>query len=41
MYASKENAYMYTAVFLGLLALPFLWQVLRAQWAAPEAVQTG
>ncbi|HOU14941.1 MAG TPA: TIGR03663 family protein [Anaerolineae bacterium] len=32
MYASKENAYIYTAIFLVLLALPFLWQVFRARW---------
>lgn len=36
MYASKENAYMYTAVFLGLLALPFFWQVLCAKWTRPR-----
>jgi uncharacterized protein (TIGR03663 family) len=36
MYASKENAYIYTAIFLVLLALPFLWQVLRARWARPR-----
>ena len=36
MYATKENAYMYTALFLGLLALPFIWQVLRAKWAQPR-----
>ncbi len=36
MYASKENAYIYTAIFLVLLALPFLWQVFRARWARPK-----
>lgn len=36
MYASKENAYMYTAVFLGLLAQPFLWHVVRVRWAQPQ-----
>ena len=36
MYASKENAYIYTAIFLVLLALPFLWQVIRARWARPK-----
>ena len=33
MYASKENAYIYTAIFLILLVVPFLWQVFRARWA--------
>ena len=32
MYASKENAYIYTAIFLGLLALVFGWQSLRVRW---------
>lgn len=36
MYASKENAYIYTAIFLVLLALPFLWHVFRARWARPK-----
>jgi uncharacterized protein (TIGR03663 family) len=36
MYASKENAYIYTAIFLVLLAIPFLWQVFRARWARPK-----
>ncbi len=36
MYASKENAYIYTAIFLVLLALPFLWQVMRVRWARPK-----
>ncbi|MGC9393833.1 MAG: flippase activity-associated protein Agl23 [Anaerolineae bacterium] len=36
MYASKENAYIYTAIFLVLLVLPFLWQVIRARWARPR-----
>ncbi|MEJ5312138.1 MAG: flippase activity-associated protein Agl23 [Anaerolineae bacterium] len=36
MYASKENAYIYTAIFLVLLALPFLWQVMRTRWARPK-----
>ncbi len=38
MYASKENAYIYTAIFLVLLALPFLWQVFRARWARRKLV---
>lgn len=38
MYASKENAYIYTAIFLVLLALPFLWQMIRARWARPRLV---
>jgi len=36
MYASKENAYIYTAIFLVLLALPFLWQVFHTRWARPD-----
>ncbi|MBN2392639.1 MAG: TIGR03663 family protein [Anaerolineae bacterium] len=36
MYASKENAYIYTAIFLVLLILPFVWQVARARWARPR-----
>ncbi len=38
MYASKETAYIYTAIFLVLLAVPFLWQVIRARWAHPRLV---
>ena len=36
MYASKENAYIYTLIFLTLLAIPFFWQVFRARWAQPR-----
>ncbi len=32
MYAAKENAYIYTLIFLVLLATPFVWQVVRAEW---------
>ncbi|HNT75322.1 MAG TPA: TIGR03663 family protein [Anaerolineae bacterium] len=39
MYATKENAYIYTAIFVVLLALPFAWQVFRARWARPELLQ--
>ncbi|MBN1813311.1 MAG: TIGR03663 family protein, partial [Anaerolineae bacterium] len=38
MYASKENAYIYTAVFLGLGALPLAWQVVRVPWQRPKLV---
>jgi len=38
MYASKENAYIYTLIFLVLLVLPFLWQVIRTRWARPKLV---
>jgi len=36
MYASKENAYIYTAIFLGLLALLFAWQVFTIKWARQQ-----
>ncbi len=32
MYAAKENAYIYTLIFLALLALPFVWGVSRMAW---------
>ncbi len=32
MYASKENAYIYTAIFFVLMALLLIWQVLRLRW---------
>jgi predicted membrane-bound mannosyltransferase len=32
MYATKEAAYIYTAIFLFLLAGPFLWQVFTSPW---------
>lgn len=35
-YATKENAYIYTAIFLGLWALPLLWQVVRTPWQRPR-----
>ncbi len=36
MYAIKEVAYIYTAIFGLLLFLPFAWQVVRTRWARPE-----
>lgn len=39
MYATKENAYIYTAIFAILLALPFLWYVLKSQWSRPALVR--
>lgn len=38
MYASKENAYIYTLIFLGLLAIPFFWQVFRARWVQRKLI---
>ncbi len=38
MYATKENAYIYTAIFMGLMALPFLWQVVRTRWDRPGLI---
>jgi predicted membrane-bound mannosyltransferase/DNA-binding beta-propeller fold protein YncE len=38
MYASKENAYIYTAIFLALLALGFLVRVLRSRWHRPKLI---
>ncbi len=35
MYTTKEASYIYTAIFLGLFALPFLWQVARVYWKRP------
>lgn len=36
MYATKENAYIYTAIFLALMVLPFLWQIFAVRWARPD-----
>ncbi|MGC9521043.1 MAG: flippase activity-associated protein Agl23 [Anaerolineae bacterium] len=38
LYASKEVAYIYTAIFMGLMALPLLWQVLRTRWRRPQLI---
>ncbi len=38
MYASKENAYIYTAIFFGLMALPLLWQIVRTRWDRPNLI---
>ena len=35
MFASKENAYIYTGIFLLLFALPFLWWLLTTKWSNP------
>ncbi len=35
MYVSKENAYIYTAIFLVLMAVLFLWQILKMRWVRP------
>jgi len=32
VFATKENAYIYTAIFLALMALPLVWQVVTTQW---------
>ncbi len=39
MYASKENAYIYTAIFLFLLALPFLKWLLTTPWSNPNVLK--
>lgn len=36
MFASKENAYIYTAIFLIALALPFMWWLLSVPWSKPR-----
>jgi predicted membrane-bound mannosyltransferase/DNA-binding beta-propeller fold protein YncE len=36
MYATKEASYFYTAIFGGLLVLPFVWQVARVHWQTPH-----
>ncbi len=36
MYASKENAYLYTAMFIGMLTVPFGWRVLQTRWQRPD-----
>ena len=38
MYASKENAYIYTAIFMALLALPLIWQILHVRWQRRELI---
>ncbi|MGC9348839.1 MAG: flippase activity-associated protein Agl23 [Anaerolineae bacterium] len=38
MYVTKENAYIYTAIFLALMALPFVWYVIRTRWENPGLV---
>jgi predicted membrane-bound mannosyltransferase/DNA-binding beta-propeller fold protein YncE len=38
MYASKENAYIYTAIFMALLVLPLIWQVLHVRWQRRELI---
>ncbi len=36
MYTTKEASYIYTAIFLALLTVPFAWQVIRVKWERPE-----
>ena len=38
MFASKENAYIYTAIILVLLALPFIWWLFKAPWSKPGLI---
>ena len=38
MYASKENAYIYAAIFIALLALPLIRQVLHVRWQRRELI---
>lgn len=40
LYVTKENAYMLTAIFGGLLGLIFLWRVLSTPWAHPRLART-
>ncbi|MDF1512770.1 MAG: TIGR03663 family protein [Anaerolineae bacterium] len=39
MFAAKENAYIYTAIFMVLLALPFLWWLLTTPWSKPNLIK--
>ncbi|TFG68406.1 MAG: TIGR03663 family protein, partial [Anaerolineales bacterium] len=39
MYASKENAYIYTAIFLILLATPFIKWLLSTPWSNPTRIK--
>jgi hypothetical protein len=36
MYATKEASYLYTAIFLALLAAPFAWQIAHMRWMRPR-----
>ncbi|MFP4394497.1 MAG: flippase activity-associated protein Agl23 [Anaerolineales bacterium] len=36
MYTTKEASYIYTAIFIALLTVPFAWQVIRVKWRRPE-----
>lgn len=36
MYTTKEASYIYTAIFIALLTVPFAWQVIRVKWERPE-----
>lgn len=38
MYATKENCYIYTAIYLVLLTIPFGYRMLRTRWARPDLV---
>ncbi len=38
MYASKEVAYIYTAIFMALMVLPLLWQILSVRWRRPRLI---
>jgi len=33
VFVTKENAYMYTALFVALMALPLIWQLFTVRWA--------
>ena len=39
VFATKENAYMYTALFLALMALPLIWQLFTVRWAHSSMVR--
>jgi len=36
MYVTKENAYIYTAIFFLLLGLPLMWRMVSAPWQRKE-----
>ena len=36
LFTTKETSYIYTAIFGVILAVPFLWQILTAQWTKPH-----
>ncbi|MCJ7550646.1 MAG: TIGR03663 family protein, partial [Anaerolineae bacterium] len=39
VFATKENAYMYTALFVALMALPLIWQLFMVRWAQRSMIR--